>query len=275
MSKRGRPSERASPGTNAALAPWQNVVAFVVGAALLLAGGWAVINEGKDGAGVLAFIAVGALFVLVGVTGAVPTTLKIGGNEMQLSREIIEEVVRGRPIIEEVRQAQEAVALGHADKVDEALGTLAKPRSTQLAVSPLAREIVEYRTAALVAIPGVLPPEASLHAEWRLSTGRNIGPLIAIARTEAGSHLLIGVDAKIEADDDFVRRVRRGPRSLTGLVNGFLLLVERPRVTARTGTVGGVRTDGEGLPLAIINWRPGDDPTQLSKVLAELLRTIE
>jgi tetratricopeptide (TPR) repeat protein len=81
--------------------PWARWVAGLVGIAGLVAGSVAIFTRDLE-AGPVALIAVGALFLLVGFAGVLPTRLKIGENEAEWQREIEESVDRIERSVPEV-----------------------------------------------------------------------------------------------------------------------------------------------------------------------------
>jgi hypothetical protein len=128
----------------------------------LLGSGTAAVFQGKDGAGSLALVAVGALFLLVGLTGAIPTNLKVGSNEMLLQREILNEWAHAKPIVEQVEQAREAVALGRTDEAERRLQRLATPDKEIVDQVKRIRATQNQDQEVLALLNEALPPEFKL-----------------------------------------------------------------------------------------------------------------
>lgn len=129
------PFEGVAP---APLPKWQQGVALLLGAVGLVAGGVAVLVLGKDGAGTLALVAIGAVFLLIGFRGTWPTSINIGGNQAEwnmLHREVVEAREQNREYATRVTMAHEELALGREDRAREILRQITDPRSADATIA--------------------------------------------------------------------------------------------------------------------------------------------
>jgi hypothetical protein len=117
-------------GQPAPLTSRERVAALLVGGAFSLAGIVAIFL-GRDGAGSLALVAVGALFLLVGVAEIVPAVFRVAGSEMTLRRTAGEQFILRKA---EVAQALEAA--GDSEGAQKVLQSVANPPEPELSLSP-------------------------------------------------------------------------------------------------------------------------------------------
>ncbi len=129
--KQSRPPAEAQ-NQAAPLTRSERIGAWIVGGIFSTAGIVAILVLGKDGAGSLALVAVGALFLLVAVAEVIPTVFKLGSNEMTVRRTV---TAAERYALRKVEEAQERTAEGDPKGALQALESVANPPEPELALS--------------------------------------------------------------------------------------------------------------------------------------------
>jgi hypothetical protein len=110
-----------------------------VGAVFAVAGTVAIFL-GRDGAGSLALVAVGALFLLVGLAEVVPSMFKVAGSEMRLlsTRTAAEQFV-----LRKAEEAQALTAAGDSEAARRVLESVANPPEPELSLGTRVRTSVQ------------------------------------------------------------------------------------------------------------------------------------
>ncbi len=187
---------------------WLRVVSIGLGLGVGAAGGVAVFVT-SNGTGSLALLAVGALFVLLGLTGQQIRSFKLGGNEVVLSDAVSEQYFRGdeEGALAEVEQ-QLKRAVGAGEGVQSPLQGPRLERELSEHVTQAARDLGgdAYQLVAqewFDAIVGI--------REWRVGvdirTGTNFSPpavaghlLAACIQAKEAGHSVYAVMVVVNAD---------------------------------------------------------------------------
>lgn len=120
-----------------AIAPWARWLSGVVGAAGLVAGGSATF-EAEGEAGAVGLLAVGALFLVVAMAGALPSRVSFGGNEAEWGavQEYVTTTVQTAPL------EQRPVLLASLRTLARAAPLAAGPALESLAFDAVVREMI-------------------------------------------------------------------------------------------------------------------------------------
>lgn len=203
------------------------IIAFVLGVAVLGAGALAVFVTHLE-AGPVALLAVGLIFMIVGLAGTLPTRLKVGDNEAawEIEREAVQVFIE--------RVAEDAPAERQPELLD-ALGELAEgaPQVAAAGISAVAyeRQLREEIDRALDEIQTVMPDGQPIKFTTQVTADRQgvdailegpTGRLIAIEAKFSGKNLsTTWLDIMHQKIID-QSRAWRGP--------GVMLLITRDRL---------------------------------------------
>jgi hypothetical protein len=121
----------------------ERVGAWVVGGVFSIAGIVAILGLNRDGAGSLALVAVGALFLLVGVAEVIPSVFKLGSNEMTVRRTVAQAYT-----LRMVEEAQAKEAIGDTEGAKQTLESIANPPAPELALASHSVEAASMRLDA-------------------------------------------------------------------------------------------------------------------------------
>ncbi len=163
------------------LDPLPRCVIGLVGVLGLGAGGTAVFTRDVE-AGPVALLAIGALFFLVGISGFLPTRLKIGENEAEWIEAVgdaLDTVIEAVPPegLARVEMAIEELSMAAPSVADRARATLALEQALLRRVRDAASRVGAIMTVQPLYVPGGARPDAVVMGQngrkvWVIMHGR-------------------------------------------------------------------------------------------------------
>jgi hypothetical protein len=242
-----------APVSGKPLSTGERTLAVLLGAAITGAGVAAIFVK-NNGPGALALIVVGAVFLLVGITGVIVTSLKVGGNEV---------------VLERVREAQAAFAQGDSKRATAIVQELASPTSPSMTLVPEALERSRYEKSVMDVLGSSLP------SDWRIEEDKEAADYRFDAYLQSGS-------GKAIICEIFVTSGFTGgqlSRSLENARNNNELRVDGVLVVSRydTKALQSLRSKMEKLkmPIQIVSWSGDNSSEELRSSVAELIRMLE
>jgi hypothetical protein len=235
------------------IAPWAQWVAGIVGVIGLAGGGIATFTESVE-AGPVAMIAVGALFLIVGLSGALPTRLKIGDNEAewQAVQEFVEATVEGAPPEDRPEQFDRLRELAKA-----------APRAAASAI-----DAVIYEQTVLEMLRQI-----AHEVRPQITTSSNAGPsdmgidMTTIGPT--GKRALVQIKTGVGPSKAWYERIYQQIRQLM-LADATVLIITPHKVGAAAEAVMADHDD-----LKIIRVRGAEDLDYLADVVKDIVGPIE
>jgi hypothetical protein len=247
------PPATKGPLTGKPLSVGERSLAIVLGAAVMGAGITAIFVK-NNGTGALALILVGAVFLLVGVTGVIVTSLKVGDNEV---------------VLERVRQAQAAFAQGDTKTANAIVQELASPTSSNVTLVPEALDRSRYEQSVLNVVSSNLPQGWLLEQDKEASDYRFDAYLVS----PTGKGIVCEIFVTTRFTGGQLSRSIESARDNKELRIDGVLIVSRNDTAALKSLQK--KMDNLHIPARIVAWS-GDNSTEgFRSALAELLPAVE
>lgn len=198
------------------------MAAFVLGLAGLGAGGVAVFKTHLE-AGPVGLLAVGLIFMIVGLSGTLPTRLKVGDNEAawEMERQAVETFVER--VAEDVPVANRREFLGALDDLAEDAPRFATPLYSALAYERLVMSMLEDAISTLNEDVNLLSPTM----QWQPREAPDV-KMDAVVSTADGRTLIVELKASQRVwARDVLRQLERYRSRMPGL-SGALLVSKYP-----------------------------------------------
>ncbi len=229
------------------------LVAAVCGLGLLAVGAIAVFL-GHDGAGTLGMEGVGALFAVVGVTGASIASFKVGDNEVVLNK---------------VKQAQKAYSQGDDVAAQQIVTQLVQASTPSSTLVKAAFDRTSYESNVMSILRAGLPTGWELTEEVHSADYR----FDALVSSPDSKHIVVEV---------FVSGTFTGGQLLSAVLNAqksHILGVHAVLVVAASESAPGFQRlrrdlDSLGLPYEVIAWHPDQSGNPLTTALTSLVERI-